>query len=100
MTSLLNSDIQAQPHGAPSSVTPGSASNPGAPQTSAPPAEAQADVPADIPHVASPPTSPWWTAPAGKAVDIPAFGRTLIEALLAMLLPAPRPVPVRIRARR
>ena len=51
----------------------------------------------ETPHVASPPTSPWWTAPAGKSVDIPAFGRSLIEILVAILFPAPHPVPVRIR---
>jgi hypothetical protein len=54
----------------------------------------------DTPHVASPPTSPWWTAPAGKPVDIPAFGRSLIEILRALLAPAPQPAPLRIRIRR
>jgi hypothetical protein len=61
----------------------------------------------DTPHVASPPTSPWWTAPAGKPVDIPAFGRTLsafgrswIEILGALFTPTPQPAPLRIRIRR
>lgn len=59
---------------------------------------------APTPVVESPPTSPshspWWTAPAGKAVDIPAFGRSLIEILIAILAPAPKPVPIPVRVRR
>lgn len=46
-------------------------------------------------------TSPWWTAPGGKPVDIPAFGRSLIETLIAILFPAqPQPISVRVRAKR
>jgi hypothetical protein len=95
MTSRLTSDMTPdQPAAAP-----------------APSPEAKTDTPSDrpkseTPHVASPPTSPWWTAPAGKPVDIPAFGRTLsafgrcwIETLLAWLAPAPQPIPLRIRIR-
>ena len=60
------------------------------------------------PVVASPPTapqstsphSPWWTAPGGKPVDIPAFGRALLAQILGMLAPAPQPIPLRIRVRR
>jgi hypothetical protein len=59
------------------------------------------------PTVESPPTSPqhspWWTAPAGKAVNIPDFGHVfapLRDALLALFAPAPQPIPIRIRARR
>ena len=60
------------------------------------------------PIVASPPIapqstsphSPWWTAPAGKGVDIPAFGRALLDQILAMLYPAPQPIPLRIRVKR
>ncbi len=68
---------------------------------------------AATPIVDSPPTSPkepgpaqphshWWTAPGGKAVDIPAFGRSILDQILAILFPAPqpRPIPVRVRARR
>lgn len=56
------------------------------------------------PLVDSPPTSPqsspWWTAPGGKAVDIPDFGHVLFDALAALLAPAPQPLALRIRARR
>lgn len=48
----------------------------------------------------SPTQSPWWTAPAGRPVAIPAFGRTLLEALWDLLMPKPEPVPVKIRATR
>jgi hypothetical protein len=48
----------------------------------------------------APPSSPWWTAPGGKPVDIPDFGHVLFEALAALLAPAPQPVPIRLRARR
>jgi hypothetical protein len=58
----------------------------------------------ESPTIDSPPTSPqsspWWTAPGGKAVDIPDFGHVLFDALAALLAPAPQPMPIRIRARR
>lgn len=57
----------------------------------------------DSPPIAPQPSgqsSPWWTAPGGKAVDIPAFGRALIEAALTVILPAPKPALIRIRTRR
>jgi hypothetical protein len=62
--------------------------------------EARHDTPVVESPPTSPPHSPWWTAPAGKPVDIPAFGRTLIDALVAILAPAPQPVPIRVRVRR
>ena len=46
----------------------------------------------------SPTRSPWWSAPAGRPVAIPAFGRGLLEMLLDLLLPKPAPVPVKVRA--
>ena len=61
----------------------------------------------------APTQSPWWSAPAGRPVPIPAFGRTLfvqglaqgrsyarswIEALLDLLLPKPVLVPVKVKA--
>jgi len=56
------------------------------------------------PQQASSPSSPWWTAPAGKPVDIPAFGRSLLDTLMAMLvrgfMPLPQPVPIRILVKR
>lgn len=100
MTSRLISEIAAEP-AAPLSSPDGDA-RAAAPQSATP----EADTPrtatpgSNTPHVASPPTSPWWTAPAGKPVDIPAFGRAMIDALLAMLSPAPRPHPIRVRTRR
>lgn len=47
-----------------------------------PDAVARDDSPPDLPYQPSPPlapeqASPWWSAPAGKPVDIPAFGRDL-----------------------
>ncbi len=54
----------------------------------------------------SPPHSPWWTAPGGKPVNIPDFGQVLfvghvlLDALIALLAPAPQPVPIRIRTKR
>jgi hypothetical protein len=64
-----------------------------APVVDSPPTSPQQPGPAQ-------PNSPWWTAPGGKAVDIPAFGRTLLDQILAIFFPAPQPIPVRIRARR
>ncbi len=93
MTSRLTSDMTPdRPAAAPAPSPEGKAdaSGPGHP----------ARPKADTPHVASPPTSPWWTAPAGKPVDIPAFGRSLLETLLAWLAPAPRRSRLRIRIRR
>jgi hypothetical protein len=89
MTSRLTSDMTPdRPAAAPAPSPEGKAGTP-------------SDRPkADTPHVASPPTSPWWTAPAGKPVDIPAFGRSLFETLLAWLAPAPQQIPLRIRIRR
>ncbi len=50
------------------------------------------------PQSANAPTqSPWWSAPAGRPVAIPAFGRSLLEALLNLLAPEPVLVPVRVR---
>lgn len=52
----------------------------------------------------SPTRSPWWSAPAGRPVAIPAFGRGLLfargllEVLLDLLLPKPVPVPIKVRA--
>ena len=46
----------------------------------------------------SPTQSPWWSAPAGRPVAIPAFGRGLLEVLLDLLMPKPAPVPVKVRA--
>lgn len=46
----------------------------------------------------SPTRSPWWSAPAGRPVAIPAFGRGLLEVLLDLLMPKPVPVPVKVRA--
>lgn len=59
------------------------------------------DSPPTAPHQPGP-ASPWWTAPSGKAVDIPAFGRGLLDQILAILFPAPQPrlLPIRVRARR
>lgn|GEM_PF-3680982 len=51
----------------------------------------------------SPTQSPWWTAPAGRPVAIPAFGRVLrswLDALLELLMPKPIPLPVKVRATR
>ncbi len=67
-----------------------------APHTDTP--EETRDLP-EIPSSDSPPTSPWWTAPGGKAVAIPSFGRSLIDFLLGLLAPWPQPRPVRVRAR-
>ena len=45
--------------------------------------------------------SPWWTAPGGKPIGIPAFGRIVnLDALAALLFPAPRMIPIRVRANR
>ena len=50
--------------------------------------------------------SPWWSAPAGRPVAIPAFGRGilfargLLEVLLDLLMPKPVLVPVKVRATR
>jgi hypothetical protein len=75
-----------------------------APQADTPQAgpstETAQETPQETPHVASPPTSPWWTAPAGKPVDIPAFGRAMIDTFASLVSPAPRPVPIRVRPRR
>jgi hypothetical protein len=46
----------------------------------------------------SPTQSPWCTAPAGRPVAIPAFGRGLLEVLLDLLMPKPVLVPVKVRA--
>ena len=52
----------------------------------------------------TPTQSPWWSAPAGRPVAIPAFGRSMmlarswIEALLDLLLPKPVLVPVKVKA--
>ena len=52
----------------------------------------------------SPTRSPWWSAPAGRPVAIPAFGRGilfargLLEVLLDLLMPKPVLVPVKVRA--
>ncbi len=106
MTSRQISEMATERPATPASASPESdaSANAGRPQTAAPQADAPQDGPQDVPqgvpHVPSPPTSPWWTAPAGKAVEIPAFGRAMIGTLVAMLSPAPRPVPVRVRARR
>lgn len=58
-----------------------------------------------IPQAENTPTpSPWWTAPAGRPVPIPAFGRAVValarswlEALLDLLMPKPVPVPVPVK---
>ena len=94
MTSRLYSDAASDRPAASSAPAPDG-------DATADAAAPQADTPqAETPHIASPPTSPWWTAPAGRPVDIPAFGRAMIDTLAAMLTSAPRPVPIRIRARR
>lgn len=50
------------------------------------------------PQSANTPTqSPWWSAPAGRPVAIPAFGRSWLEALLEWLAPKPVLVPVKVR---
>lgn len=99
MTSRLTSDMMPDhPAATPAPSQDGKAdTQAGAAQSGTPQAE---NPQADTPHVASPPTSPWWTAPGGKPVDIPAFGRTLLETILAWLLPTPRPVPAPVRVRR
>jgi len=57
------------------------------------------------PQSATTPTqSAWWTAPAGRPVAIPAFGRSWfgrswLEALQDLLTPKPVLVPVKIKAR-
>lgn len=43
--------------------------------------------------------SPWWSAPSGKPFGIPDFAHECV-ALIAQLLPAPQPVPVRVKTRR
>jgi hypothetical protein len=43
--------------------------------------------------------SPWWSAPSGKPFGIPDFAHEF-RALLAWLVPAPQPIPVRVTARR
>jgi hypothetical protein len=48
---------------------------------------------------AAPEQSPWWSAPSGKPFGIPDFAHEL-RALFAFLLPAPQPIPVRVKARR
>jgi hypothetical protein len=48
----------------------------------------------------SPTRSPWWSAPAGRPVAIPAFARGLLEVLLDLLMPKPVLVPVKVRAPR
>jgi hypothetical protein len=61
----------------------------------------QTPIAGDAPTL-TPPTpeqSPWWSAPAGKPFEIPDFAHEL-RALLAWLLPQPRLVPVRVKARR
>ncbi|MGD9921809.1 MAG: hypothetical protein AB7V13_10225 [Pseudorhodoplanes sp.] len=49
-----------------------------------------------------PEQSPWWSAPAGKPFGIPDFSHEMraLMAWLAGLLLAPKPVPVRVKARR
>lgn len=98
MTSRLYSDAAPERPAAPPAPSPDgeATADAAAPQADTP---QQADTPkTETPHIASPPTSPWWTAPAGRPVNIPAFGRALIDTLAAMLSPAPRPVPIRVRA--
>ena len=41
--------------------------------------------------------SSWWSAPAGKPIGIPDFAHEL-HALAEWLLPAPRAIPLRVRA--
>ena len=68
-------------------------------------ADPRAQNPHDNPHPQTGATpahnqSPWWTAPSGKPVSIPAFARIFsAEALVRWLFPAPR-IPVRVKARR
>lgn len=47
----------------------------------------------------SPEQSPWWSAPSGKPFNIPDFAHEF-SALLAWFLPAPQPIPLRVKARR
>jgi hypothetical protein len=41
--------------------------------------------------------SSWWSAPAGKPIGIPDFAHEL-RTLAEWLFPAPRAIPVRVRA--
>lgn len=67
------------------------------PQADAPPAPASPVV--DTAPPLAPEQSPWWSAPAGKPFNIPDFAHEF-AALVARLLPAPQPIPVRVKARR
>lgn len=79
------------------------------PSTASPEAQAQdARAPSQdaLPDKSAPPLapaepgqSPWWSAPSGKPFGIPDFAHGF-AVLLAWLLPAPQPVPVRAKARR
>jgi hypothetical protein len=87
------SDAIEMPQTAPKAPSQG-ASEPQGPVVDSPPTSPSHPGPAS-------PASPWWTAPGGKAVDIPAFGRGLLDQILAILFPAqPRLIPLRVRARR
>ena len=67
---------------------------------------AQSGAVAGSPSENSPTRSPWWSAPAGRPVAIPAFARGilfargLLEVLLDLLMPKPVLVPVKVRAPR
>jgi hypothetical protein len=69
-----------------------------APQTPAPPVVDTAPPLAPI-SAPLPEQSPWWSAPSGKPFGIPDFAHEF-RALLAWLVPAPQPIPVRVTARR
>jgi hypothetical protein len=60
----------------------------------------------DAPKSESPPLapsgpeqSPWWSAPGGKPFSIPDFAHEF-AAMLASLVAAPQPIPIRVKARR
>jgi hypothetical protein len=69
------------------------------PDADTPPAPIPPVVDTAPPLAPAPEQSPWWSAPSGKPFNIPDFAHEL-RALLAVLLPAPQPIPVRLRARR
>ncbi len=75
------------------------------PASASPSAESAASGTAPMPVIDTAPPlapaehSPWWSAPSGKPFGIPDFAHEF-RALLAWLVPAPQPIPVRVTARR
>ena len=69
------------------------------PSADTPPAPTSPVVDTAPPLSPAPEQSPWWSAPSGKPFNIPDFAHEM-RALFALLIPAPQPSPVRVKARR